>query len=58
MEHVILKYAGNDSGHGFYIEGVPAMDLTQEQINASGYTADELLAYSGPVYVPAQQEGE
>lgn len=59
MDNVILKYVGNAGGHGYYIEGVPACDLTQGMIDASGYTVDELLAFSGPVYVPAvQQEGE
>ena len=57
MDNVILQYVGNDNGHGFYIEGVPATDLTQEQIDASGYTVDELLAFSGPVYKSAN-EGE
>lgn len=57
MGNIVLEYVGNEQGHGFYVEGVPATDLTQEQINASGYTLDELLAFSGPVYRLAH-EGE
>ena len=55
---VILKYIGNADGHGAYIEGVPATDLTQEQIDASGYTVDELLAFSPAVYALTQRAGE
>jgi hypothetical protein len=55
MDNVILEYVGNRDGHGYHIEGVPACDLTQEQIDASGYTLDELLAFSGPVYVLARK---
>lgn len=53
---VILKYIGNADGHGAYIEGVPATDLTQEQIDASGYTVDELLAFSPAAYALAHDE--
>ena len=43
---IVLKYIGA----GAYIPGVPATDLTAEQVKASGYTADQLLAYSPPIY--------
>lgn len=36
-----LKYIGE----GAYIAGVPACDLTQDMIDASEYTIDELLAF-------------
>lgn len=56
---VVLRYVGNADGHGFNVQGVPACDLTQEMIDASGYTLDELLAFSGPVYsLAGKQEGE
>ena len=45
---IILKYVGE----GQYVAGVPATDLTQEQIDASGYTIEELLKFhSGAVYI-------
>lgn len=45
----VLNYVGA----GSYVPGVPATDLTQADIEASGYTIEELLAFhSGgqPVY--------
>lgn len=54
MDNVVLQYVGNAEGHGYYVPFVPAQDLTQEMIDASGYTIDELLAFSGPVFVPVQ----
>lgn len=48
-EGIVLRYIGA----GAYITGVPACDLTQEQIDASGYTVGELLAYNSatqPLY--------
>lgn len=46
---MILKYVGD----GAYVAGVPACDLTQEMIDACGYTIGELLAFRNgdkPVY--------
>lgn len=52
---IVLIYIGNAEGHGYHIEGVPACDLTQEMIDASGYTATQLLAFNGPVYAPVKE---
>ena len=57
MSDVVLKYVGE----GQYVAGVPTCDLMQEQIDASGYTIDELLAFrSGtqPVYEKAVNNGQ
>ena len=46
---IVLKYVGA----GAYITGVPACDLTQEMIDASGFTVVELLAFNAatqPLY--------
>ena len=46
---MVLRYVGE----GQYVAGVPATDLTQQQIDESGYTIEQLLAFhSGaqPVY--------
>lgn len=57
--NAVLRYVGNADGHGFHVMGVPACDLTQKMIAVSGYTVDELLAFSGPVYaLAAEQESE
>ena len=45
---IVLKYVGE----GQYVVGVPATDLTREQIDASGYTVEQLLKFhSGAVYI-------
>ena len=49
-DSIVLVYIGNAEGHGYHIHGVPAGDLTQSQVNASGYTIEQLLAFNGPVY--------
>lgn len=46
-EPIVLKYVG----HGAWLGGVPNVDLTQAQIDASGYTCEQLIA-SG-LYVAA-----
>lgn len=38
---IVLKYVGD----GAYVAGVPACDLTQEMIDASGYTVEQLLEF-------------
>lgn len=54
---IVLRYVGSNKGnHGAIVNGVPACDLTQEMIDASGYTTDELLAFTPPAYAPAQQD--
>lgn len=40
---IVLKYVGGAAG--LYIPGVPACDLTQTQIDESGFTKDELLIF-------------
>ena len=50
---IVLEYVLE----GAYISGVPATDLTQEQIDESGFTIEQLLAYTSggePVYVRAE----
>ena len=52
---MVLKYVGD----GAYIAGVPACDMTQEMIDASGYTIEALLAFSNngqPLYEVAGKE--
>ncbi len=52
MDTIVLKYVGN----GDWLGGVPACDLTQAQLDASGYTRDRLIA-SG-LYVAAATPAE
>lgn len=54
---VVLRYVGNAEGHGYFVQGVPVCDLTQEMIDASGYSIDDLLAFSGPAFALVS-EGE
>lgn len=56
-ERIALIYIGNADGHGYYIHGVPAGDLTQAQIDASGYTVEQLLDFKGPVYALPETAG-
>jgi len=49
---IVLKYVGD----GAWLGGVPNVDLTQAQIDASGYTRDRLIA-SG-LYVAAATPAE
>ena len=47
---IVLRYIGE----GLYVAGVPACDLTQQMIDDSGYTVEELLAFHDgdrPCYV-------
>ena len=52
---IVLRYVGNEAGnHGAVVAGVPACDLTQDMIDASGYKIDELLAFQPSAYALAQ----
>jgi hypothetical protein len=56
-ETIVLKYVGN----GDYIPGVPACNLTQVQIDESGFDKEHLLLFhSGNrhVYVEARLEDQ
>ena len=50
-ELIVLHYIGA----GAYVPGVPATDLTQTQIDASGHTAAELLQFSPAIYEPVEE---
>lgn len=54
MSKTILKFVGNEN-HGAYVHGVQRADLTQEDIDASGYTAEQLCAFQPPVFVAADK---
>ena len=56
-DRIALIYIGNADGHGYHIHGVPACDLTQAQIDASGYTVEQLLDFKGPVYALPKSAG-
>lgn len=54
---IVLRYVGNEEGHhGAVVQGVPACDMTQAMIDESGYTVDELLAFSPAAYALAHDE--
>lgn len=46
----VLIYVGDASG-GAYVPGVPARNLTEVDIAASGYALDELLRFRPAVWV-------
>lgn len=52
MSTIILRYVGDAAGGHNWVPGVPACDLTDDdlmQLEAS-YTAEQLLAFYPPVY--------
>jgi hypothetical protein len=52
---VVLRYVGEG---GAFVFGVPAADLRQADIDASGLTVDELLAYAGVYARSAYSAGD
>ena len=50
MNEIILKFTGAEN-HGANVAGVPSRDLTQADIDASGYTTAQLCAFSPVVFV-------
>jgi hypothetical protein len=54
---IILRYIGN----GSYVAGIPATDLTEADIAASGFAIDEIMAFRNggePLYVSTQPEAD
>lgn len=54
-DEIVLIYVGN----GAYVAGVPACNLTADQIAESGYTAAQLLAFRNgpdPLYIQASED--
>ena len=49
---VVLRYIGGTT----YVNGVPARDLTQADIENSGQTVEQLLAYVPRVYARVETE--
>lgn len=57
QDKIVLRYVGNAEGHhGAIVPGVPACDMTQAMIDESGYTVEELLAFTPAAYALAQDE--
>ena len=55
MSEIVLRYVGD----GAYIVGIPACDMTQEMIDACGYSLETLLAFNNsgqPLYEAAGKE--
>lgn len=46
MDEIVLKYVGD----GAFVNGVPARDLTQTDIEQSGHRVEQLLAFEPRVY--------
>jgi len=52
----MLKYVGQDTS----VAGLPMRDLTEDEIQAAGYTTEQVLAaraYGKPVYVAEGDTG-
>lgn len=47
MSEIVLRYVGDGSA---WVPGVPARDLTQADVEASGYTVEQLAAFRPAVY--------
>jgi len=45
MSDKVLIYVGKLEGHGAYVQGVPACDLTEEMVSESGLTVKKLLRF-------------
>ncbi len=53
-EEIILYYVGKE--RGAFVPGLPARDLTRAEVEASGWTVDQLAKYR-EVYSKAPQKG-